>query len=94
MNPDTSVLPVGTNDHDLLIQLNTQMHSLTTEVRGYNANVATQIQDHETRLRTVETEIQQTKGAARSLRNYLNVVVAIGTALGAVATILTLLPHR
>lgn len=93
MNPDNP-LPIATNDHDLLIRVSTQVESLTHEIRAYNTNFAAQVADHETRLRVQEQETQKTQGAQRSQRNYLNFVVAIGGLIVAVATLISIWPHK
>lgn len=63
------------HDHDLLIKVSTQLESLTGEVRTYSQTIATQLADHENRIRVVENEQAQSKGGQRNTRW---IVVVVG----------------
>lgn len=47
----------NTNDHDLLIELRTEMRGLRNDVKENNLNFGTTIKDHETRIRGLESSV-------------------------------------
>lgn len=68
------------SDHDVLIRVETKMDSLTTELRTSNVNAATQLTDHETRIRVLEKsdemKIGDQTGAIRT-RNFVITIISI-----------------
>lgn len=76
------------NDHDLLIRVSTLVETLTTEVRSYNSTTASQLSDHENRIRTTEAQLQEDRGAQKSLKTALVIISTIGSILLVVVAIL------
>lgn len=71
-NKDTNQL-----DHDLLIELRTEMRGLRDEVRALNNGNAEKILDHEKRLRAIEKYVWGAIGAIGIIELILAVYVAI-----------------
>jgi len=77
--------PTPSADHDLLIEVNTNVKNLTTTIGSYtDANNRTS-QDHENRLRVVESARQQLEGAQKSQKIQIAI---IGTLGGVVSVVL------
>lgn len=45
------------NDHDLLIELRTEMRGMRHDLKLMNDTTVTTVSDHETRIRSVETQV-------------------------------------
>lgn len=81
--------PTPTADHDLLIEVNTNVKNLTSSMQAYTSATNQVTQDHEHRLRTLETESQQLKGAQKSQKNFINIVAALGAVISIVLGVVT-----
>lgn len=55
------------NDHDLLITLHEQVKGIRSDIRDIKDNVKSQVDDHETRMRSVERKQYLLSGAAALL---------------------------
>ena len=67
-----------TADHDLLIEVNTNVKNLTSSMQAYTSATNQVTQDHEHRIRALENENQQLKGAQKSQKNNMNVIAFVG----------------
>lgn len=67
-----------TADHDLLIEVNTNVKNLTSSMQAYTSATNQVTQDHEHRIRSLENESQQLRGAQRSQKNNMNAIAFIG----------------
>lgn len=65
------------NDHDLLIEVSTTVKNMNTTLAAYNTNTSNSINDHETRVRLLEADNQQIKGAQKNQRMWLAVLGAV-----------------
>ncbi len=63
-------------DHDLLIELRTEMRGLRDEVRGLNNGNAEKILDHEKRLRALEKYVWGAIGAIGIIEVIIGIYVA------------------
>jgi len=91
-----------TNDHDLLIELRTEMRGLRTDVTNLSSNTTERIKDleltkfsskeyaetwgkmindHEARLRSVETIMNQSKGGAYVIQGVVTITVSVVVSL-------------
>ncbi len=70
-NKDTNQL-----DHDLLIELRTEMRGLRDEVRKLNDGNSEKIQDHEKRLRAIEKYVWGAIGAIGIIEFIIGAYVA------------------
>lgn len=70
--------PTPTADHDLLIEVNTNVKNLTSSMQAYTSATNQVTQDHEHRIRSLESESQQIKGAQKSQKNFMAVVASVG----------------
>jgi len=77
----------STADHDLLIEVNTNVKNLANTLNAYTDSNNRLTQDHELRIRGLETEIQQMKGAQKSQKNQMAV---LGTIFGLVSVVITI----
>ena len=75
-------------DHDLLIEVNTNVKNLTTTLNGYTSTANQITQDHELRLRALEADNQLIKGGQRTQKSALSVIAVVG---GVVATALAII---
>lgn len=66
-----------TNDHDLLIEVNTNVKNLTSTLNTYTQASNTTLNDHETRLRVLEQDNQQLKGSQKNQRTMLSILSAV-----------------
>lgn len=69
--------PNPINDHDLLIEVNTNVKNLTATLNTYTQAANTTMNDHETRIRVLETDNQQLKGSQKNQRMMLSVLSAV-----------------
>lgn len=71
-------LPVmQTADHDLLIEVSTNVKNLTTTLHSYNtANLAV-TQDHEGRIRSLEEDNRDYKGQLKGSRRMTNILMSV-----------------
>lgn len=67
----------NTNDHDLLIEVNTNVKNLTATLNTYTQASNTTLNDHETRIRVLEQDNQQLKGSQKNQRTMLSVLSAV-----------------
>ncbi|MEA9986264.1 hypothetical protein [Subtercola sp. RTI3] len=82
-----------TPDHDLLIQVNTNVINLTTSLQAYTTQTSGQMQDHESRLRVEEALSQQTMGAQKSIRNLISLISIIGVIFDIALGIFVMVKH-
>ena len=75
-------------DHDLLIEVNTNVKNLAATLGQYTDSNNRVTQDHELRIRSLESENQQLKGADKSRKNQMAVM---GTVFGAISITLALI---
>lgn len=80
--------PTPTADHDLLIEVNTNVKNLTSSMQAYTSATNQVTQDHEHRIRTLESEHQQMVGAQKSQKNFMNVIAAVGGVISIVITVI------
>lgn len=66
-----------TADHDLLIEVNTNVKNMTQTMSAHISQNNQMMNDHEGRLRALESESQQLKGAQRSQKNMLFIVSTV-----------------
>jgi len=78
-------------DHDLLIEVNTNVKNLTTTLHSYTSAASLQAQDHEQRLRTLEAANQKLEGAQKSQKSFLNWVSVIGAVAMVALTVVMVL---
>lgn len=64
-------MPGEQNDHDILIELRTEMIGLRRDVNDIKDTTKTTLQDHETRLRLLEKIIEQGRGAERVIAGFI-----------------------
>lgn len=69
--------PNPINDHDLLIEVNTNVKNLTATLNTYTQASNTTLNDHETRLRVLEQDNQQLKGSQKNQRMMLSILSAV-----------------
>ncbi len=50
------------NDHDLLIELRTEVRAIREDIKGVSNSLSARVNDHETRIRTVEKETDNLMG--------------------------------
>lgn len=67
------------SDHDLLIRIDARMESFVTEVRTQNQQFTSQVNDHEARMRVLESNDDRREGSVRALRL---MVGAVGVIVG------------
>lgn len=79
----------STADHDLLIQVDTNVKNMQNTLHAYTNTTSQMMQDHETRLRIVETANSEIRGAQKSQKNLLVIVSVIGGLIGTALTIIT-----
>lgn len=65
-------------DHDLLIEVNANVKSLSTTVHESLRSTSIMLQDHETRVRSLELDNSIFKGGQKSQKNSLNTLAIIG----------------
>jgi hypothetical protein len=66
-----------TNDHDLLIELRTEMRGVRSDIQDLNSGVSKRLDDHEIRLRTNEGAVIK---LATSVKTWGSVgLVALGS---------------
>lgn len=58
-----------TNDHDMLVEMNANVKNLTSNLQAYTISSNQITQDHEHRLRLMESEQSNLRGAQRALKN-------------------------
>jgi predicted component of type VI protein secretion system len=56
------------NDHDLLIELRSDVKAMRTEMVEIKDNIKVRVEDHENRLRRIETTANQGKGQERIIQ--------------------------
>ena len=83
--------PTPTADHDLLIEVNTNVKNLTSSMQAYTSATNQVTQDHEHRIRTLESESQQMKGAQKSQKNTMTVISFVGGIISAVIGVILFL---
>jgi endonuclease V-like protein UPF0215 family len=66
--------PFNSQDHDLLIEVNTNVKNLTARIESYTSAINQTIQDHETRIRLVESEQSILKGSQKNMKSVMAVV--------------------
>lgn len=71
--------PYPTADHDLLIEVSANVKNLNATLTAYTAASSKVTQDHEIRIRTLESDNQALKGSQRTLKGLLGLVSAIAT---------------
>ena len=76
------------NDHDLLIELNANVVNLAATVNAYITSANKKTDDHEIRLRNVESNNQQLKGAQKSQKT---MIAALGCFVGLCGLLLGIL---
>lgn len=80
--------PIPTPDHDLLIEVSTNVKNLASTITAYTDSSNQIIRDHEARIRILESESQQLRGAQKSQKNQMAV---IATVFGLISVVLGLL---
>lgn len=78
-------------DHNLLIEVNTNVKNLTTTLNAYTQSSGTKLDDHETRMRALEADNQQLKGSQRNQRWMLTILGAFVGIVGIVLTVIQVL---
>lgn len=78
---DNPVQPLPQTEHDMLVTLVADVRNLSADFKNMNSNMVTQLNDHETRIRAAENINAELLGS----RNALRWMVAIASAIGAVA---------
>lgn len=78
-------------DHNLLIEVNTNVKNLTTTLNAYTQASNTTLSDHETRMRALEADNQQLKGSQRNQRWMLTILGAFVGIVGIVLTVIQVL---
>jgi hypothetical protein len=75
-------------DHDLLIEVSTNVKNLSTTIHGFNVSNIAITKDHEGRLRTIEKRADVLDGSIRALKWIIGIaVLLLGSGLAFVATI-------
>lgn len=80
-----------TNDHDLLIEVNTNVKNLTSTLNSYTQAANTTMNDHETRIRVLETDNQQLRGSQKNQRLMLSILSAVVGVGGIVLAVIQLI---
>lgn len=70
--------PTSTADHDLLIEVNANVKNLTTTITAYTEANNRTTQDHEIRIRGLEAENQQLRGAQKAQANWMKIIGTVG----------------
>jgi hypothetical protein len=78
------------SDHDLLIELRTEMRGMRGDIKGLSASTSATISDHETRIRLNEKDIEAIKTSSSTWRFMLTTGLTI---LGVVVAIIALKYH-
>ena len=73
--------PESTADHDLLIELRTEMRAVRGDIKELKDGIAVTIKDHETRIRTLEEAVATTlatkQGSDRATRVWGAVLIFV-----------------
>ena len=77
-----------TNDHDLLIELRGDVKAMRFELSEIKDNIKSRVDDHEKRIRSVETTLNQGRGSERVIQGLIATV-----AVAAVELILKVFLH-
>lgn len=65
-------------DHDLLIEVNTNVKNLASTLNSYTDSNNRITSDHETRLRQLENDNQQLKGAQKAQKTWMAIISFLG----------------
>ena len=84
---DSSVVTTSTADHDLLIEVNANVKSLTASVQANTDSNNRMMNDHEVRLRGLESEAQKLKGAQDAQKKNMAIISTVGGLVGLALTI-------
>lgn len=77
-------------DHDLLIELRTEMRGMRYDIKGLSDSTARTISDHETRIRLNEKDVENIKSSSATWRFMLSTGL---TVLGIVVAIIAVKYH-
>lgn len=78
----------STTDHDLLIKLNANVENMTTTLHSYTSSTSVTLQDHESRIRLLETANSEIKGGQKSQKNQITIVAVVGGLMGTILAII------
>jgi hypothetical protein len=78
--------PTQSTDHDLLIEVSTNVKNLTTSINTSTLATTQVTQDHEHRIRLLESSDQQHEGAEKSQRNQLTILGIVGALIDVAIT--------
>lgn len=78
---DQQLPPFPTADHDLLIEVGANVKNMASTLQNYTAANSRTTQDHESRIRALESDNQSLKGSQRTFRT----IIAISTTIASVA---------
>lgn len=78
----------STADHDLLIEVNANVKNLTTTISAHIESNNRLTDDHETRIRELESANQQLKGSQRALKTTMAIVTSVFGVVSAVLGII------
>lgn len=84
------VTTTTTADHDVLIELNTNVKNLSITLQSYIAATSTQITDHETRLRDLEKDNSEHAGSIKSQKFSMQVISVVFTVVATVIAIIAI----
>lgn len=64
----------NSSDHDVLVEMNANVKNLTGNFQAFTVANSQTTQDHETRLRVAEGQLNTIKGSQRAMRNTVTIV--------------------
>lgn len=69
-------MPESTPDHDILIELRTELRGVRDEINKYNDTTSSAIKDHEARIRSLETSKNEGVGSERIIQAIIGLAAA------------------
>jgi hypothetical protein len=74
--------PDNISDHDILIELRTEVKELRSDVTEIKDTTKLTLSDHESRIRTLESKQQSFFGGLKAIHIFLILIIGLITAIG------------